>query len=335
MISSRIVEYVFFFGLMGIVAYIISPFVSALALSAIIVTICYPMYERIILYTPRKNKAIAAFATTFTVLVIVIIPFLFITSQLFTEASVIFNTLRNDPEILQTKLLAFERVVHTVAPNYQFDVLNLIKQGADFASNKFGSFVAGTATTAFMFFIAMIGTYYFFKDGKVMTKRLVVISPLPDNQDEKILARLAQAVRSVALGSILVALIQGFLTAVGLWMFGFERAVLWGTIAAFGALIPGIGTAIVFVPAVIYLGALGDYLNMVLLIAYGTVIVGLVDNLLGPYLKTRGNNMHPFLMLISVLGGIAFLGPIGFIVGPVMVSLLLVLLELYNSHISQ
>jgi len=74
---------------------------------------------------------------------------------------------------------------------------------------------------------------------------------------------------------------------------------------------------------------------MLLLIVWGTSAVGLIDNLLGPYLMSRGNAMHPFLMLLSVLGGIAYFGPIGFIVGPVMVSLLLVLLELYNSHISK
>ncbi len=338
MISSRVVEYVFFFGLMAVVSYlvwsIISPFVSALALSAIIVTICYPMYERILSYTPKRNRAVASLATTITVLIIVIIPFLFITSTLVKEAVSVYTLLSGDQLALEERLYNFENVIHTVAPSIDLNFTQYLQQSAAFLTSRLGSFFASTASTIFLFFIAILGTYYFFKDGKNFTKKLIAISPLPDNQDEIILARLGRAVRSVATGTVLIALIQGTLTAFGLWLFGFERAVLWGTLAAFGALIPGVGTSIVFIPAVIYLSILGEYLNMILLIIWGTSAVGLIDNLLGPYLMSRGNAMHPFLMLLSVLGGIAFFGPIGFIVGPVMVSLLLVLLELYNSHIS-
>jgi predicted PurR-regulated permease PerM len=67
---------------------------------------------------------------------------------------------------------------------------------------------------------------------------------------------------------------------------------------------------------------------------WGAVAVGLIDNFLGPYLMSRGNSMHPFLILLAVLGGISAFGPIGFIVGPVLMSLFKVLLELYSVHIS-
>lgn len=180
----------------------------------------------------------------------------------------------------------------------------------------------------------MIGAFYFFRDGRAFTKRLVTISPLPDSEDELILARLAQAVRSVATGILLVALIQGTLTAIGLSIVGIERAVLFGVFAAIGALIPSVGTSIVLVPAVLYLVFIGEYTNATILTIWGMVFVGLVDNLLGPILMGRGNAMHPFLILLAVLGGMAVFGPVGFIVGPVIVSLFLVLLELYSQHIA-
>jgi predicted PurR-regulated permease PerM len=338
MISNRVVEYVFFFGLMGGVAYIVwqmfAPFVSALALAAVIVTICYPLYERVLTYMPKQNRSLGALVTTFIVLVVVIIPFLFITSSLVSEAVSIYNLVNSDHSIIESKVAAIQSTIHTVAPSFEFNFTQYIQQGAAFLTSSLGSFFAGTASTVFLFFIAMIGTFYFFRDGRELTKTLVIVSPLPDDQDEKILTRLAVAVRSVATGVVLVALIQGSLTAFGLWMLGFERFVLWGTLASFGALIPGVGTSIVLIPAIIYLAATGAFIKMGILIVWGMTAVGLIDNLLGPYLLSRGNKMHPFLMLISVLGGIAFFGPIGFIVGPVMVSLLLVLLELYNTHIS-
>jgi len=133
---------------------------------------------------------------------------------------------------------------------------------------------------------------------------LILLSPLDDDDDEKIIRRLATAIRAVALGTVFIALIQGVLTAIGLTLFGFERAILWGSIASIGALIPGVGTMIVFIPAIVYSVATGSYLIAVGVALWGALAVGLIDNLLGPHLMSRGGNTHPFLILLSVLGGI-------------------------------
>jgi predicted PurR-regulated permease PerM len=117
-------------------------------------------------------------------------------------------------------------------------------------------------------------------------------------------------------------------------LFGFDRAVLWGSIAAFGALIPGVGTSIVFIPTVIYLILSGSYFLAGGMALWGMLAVGFIDNLLGPYLIGRKSNLHPFFILISVLGGISLLGPIGFILGPVSMSLFVVLMELYGLHVA-
>lgn len=338
MLTNRIVEYIFFFGFMGVVGYLVwemlSPFVSALALSAIIVTICYPLYERIVNKMPRKNQTAGALATTILVLLIVILPISFMISAIVGEAVTIYQMLGKDQIIFAEHIHAFETTVQTIFPTFEFNLTEYIRQGAEWFAGNLGAIFAGTASTIFLFFIAMIGTFYFFRDGQSFTKKLVAISPLPDDQDVFILARLAQAVRSVATGIVLVALIQGTLTAIGLSLVGIERAILLGSFAAIGALIPSVGTSIVIIPSVIYLLAIGDYTSAAILAVWGMTFVGLVDNLLGPILMGRGNPMHPFLILLAVLGGMAFFGPIGFIVGPVVVSLFMVLLELYGQHIA-
>ena len=336
---NRIVEYVFFFGLMAVTGYlvweIISPFVSALALAAIIVTICYPLYRRVLSKTPRQNESVASFITTIFVLLVIIFPVLFITSSLFSEAVTIYQMLNKDQVLFAESLSVFESSVQSVMPGFELNVTEYLRQTAEWLAGNLGAIFAGTASTIFLFFIAMIGAFYFFRDGRELTKRLVVVSPLPDDEDELILTRLATAVRSVATGIVLVALIQGTLTAIGLSIVGIERAVLWGAIASIGALIPSVGTSIVFIPAVGYLLATGEYTNATILTVWGLTFVGLIDNLLGPYLIGRGSAMHPFLILLAVLGGISVFGPIGFIVGPVVVSLFLVLLELYSIHIAE
>jgi predicted PurR-regulated permease PerM len=339
MVSSRLVEYVFFFGLLGGVAYIIwklvAPFAGALALAAIIVTICHPLYRRILKRTPKNNRSLAAFISVLLVVVIVVLPLCILGTFIFREALSVYTLVNSGTQFsFEQSFADIEVFMQTLVPGFNVDLAGYIQQFASFTTSHIGSIFASTASTIFLFFIVLISIFYFFRDGKEFTKYLIQISPLPDSEDEIILHRLAVSIRSVALGTVLVALIQGTLTAIGLSIFGFERAVLWGSIAAIGALIPGIGTTIVFVPAIIYSVVTGSYFIAGGVAVWGILAVGIIDNILGPYLMSRGNKLHPFLILIAVLGGIALFGPIGFILGPVLISLFAVLLELYSTHIA-
>lgn len=339
MIQGRVVEYVFFFGLLGVVAYLVwellSPFVSALALAAIVATICYPIHERVLRYTPKRNSTLAAFVTTLFVVLVVIIPITLLGWFVFSEATSIYRLFSSSSSFsLAQTVNDLEALIQTLAPAFTFDITGYIQQGAEFITSNISTIFTSTASTVFLFFIALLATFYFFRDGKAFTKYLIDVSPLPESEETFILERLARSVRSVTLGIVLVALIQGTLTAIGLALFGFERAVLWGAVAAFGALIPGIGTSIVFIPAVVYLVVTGSYFLAVGVAIWATFAVGLIDNILGPYLMSRGVTIHPFMVLLAVLGGIAFFGPIGFVLGPVIVSLFMVLLELYGTHVA-
>lgn len=339
MASSRVVEYVFFFGLMGVVGYVVfqmlTPFLSALALAAIIATICYPMHDAILRRLPFDNDTIAALITTIVVTLIVVLPLVFLTSAVLREAVSVYSLLGSEEFSFSQTVADLESYGQQYIPSLELNITEYLRQGAKWFSSRLGSIFAGTASTVFLFFIALIGSFYFFRDGRAFTRWLVRISPLPDNEDTIILDRLSRSVRSVATGTLLIALIQGTLVAIGLAIFGFERAILLGTVAAFGALIPSIGTSIVLIPSIIYLLVIGDYGNAVGLTIWGSLAVGLIDNILGPYLMSRGNALHPFVILLTVLGGIGLFGPIGFVVGPVLVSFFLVLLELYNQHIAE
>ena len=339
MLQIRLVEYVFFFGLMAAAAYLVwrlfTPFISALAVAAIIVTICYPFYLKILERMPYRSPTLASLVTTILVMGVIVAPSVVLGLLLFREASSIYRLFNNNSAFSLTQTLSdIELFVQRFIPEFSMDVASYVQHAAEFVTSNIATIFTGTASTIFMFFIALIATFYFFRDGKMFTKYLVQISPLPDSEDNIILERLARSVRSVAVGVVFVALIQGILTAIGLALFGFDRAILWGTIAAFGALVPGIGTSIVFIPAVLYLAFTGSYFEAVGVAIWATFAVGLIDNILGPYLISRGGRLHPFFILISVLGGILFFGPVGFVLGPVILSLFKVLLELYATHVS-
>jgi len=340
MITNRLIEYVFFFGFLGVVAYLVwqllEPFVTALALAAIIVTICYPLYDRVLAVMPKRNRSLAALSTTLLVVVVILLPLGLLGLFIFREAASIYRLFSNGSTFSLTEsLTGVEHFIQQYVPQFSLNVAGYVQQVAEFVTSNIAAIFTGTASTLFLLFISLIATFYFFRDGKMFTKYLIEVSPLPDNEDTVILQRLARSIRSVAMGTVLVALIQGTLTAIGLALFGFDRAVLWGSVAAFGALVPGIGTSIVFIPAVIYLVTTGAYFHAVGVAIWAALAVGLIDNLLGPYLMSRGGALHPFLILLAVLGGVTLFGPIGFVLGPVILSLFKVLLELYALHLAE
>lgn len=337
---SRIVEYVFFFSLLVISGYMVwlitSPFLSALALAAVIVTISSPLYNALVPRMPRKNKSLAALLSTVIVFVVGILPIVIVTGLIVNEAVDFYQDIDGAEQIsLGGTVQMIETQIAQFVPGFKLDLAGQIGLVAEWFTGNIASIFAGTISTFFLFFIALIASFYFFRDGHELLQLVIKASPLPDEEDKEILDRLGRAVRAVATGTLLVAIIQGTLVAVGLLVAGVDRAILLGALAAIGAMIPGVGTGIVMLPIILVLFLTGDMVTAVALLAWSAAIVGTVDNFLGPYLMSRGNNMHPFIILISVLGGLSLFGPIGFLVGPVVVTLFLVLLEIYNQYIVQ
>jgi predicted PurR-regulated permease PerM len=337
---SRVVEYVFFFGLLVLSGYmvwqIMSPFLSALALAAVIVTISSPLYHKIRAYMPRQSKSLAAFLSTIIVFVVGILPIVLMTTLVVNEIVDFYQEMDSVEGLTITTISeSIESQIQRVVPDFEINVADQIKLSAEWFTGNLASIFTGTITTFFLFFIALIASFYFFRDGKELLELVVKASPLPDDEDKEILDRMGRAVRAVATGTLLVALIQAVLATIGMTVAGVDRAVLLGGLVAIAAMIPGIGTGVIMFPVVIILFISGNIVPAVGLLIWSVLAVGLVDNFIGPQLMSRGNNMHPFIILISVLGGLSLFGPIGFLIGPVVVTLFLVLLEIYNHYIVQ
>ena len=335
---NRVVEYVFFFVLLVASGYLVwmvlSPFISALTLSVIIVTICYPLHERINKWVYKQNRTLAAACSTAIVVFLIVLPLVFISTIFIRELLSFYQTLGAGNELsVETYLSDIEITIRQYIPEFELNLTEQLKQSAGWLVGNLGAIFAGTISTVFVIIISLIGSFYFFKDGREFLRILIKISPLPDREDDVILSRLALAVRSVATGVLLVSLIQGTLAALGFTIFGIDRAVLWGAVGAILAMIPGIGTLAIMVPGIIYLFLSGSVFAASGLLIWTITTVIVVDNIIGPQLMSRGNNIHPFIVLISVLGGIATFGPIGFIIGPVIVTLFIVLLEIHNQYI--
>ncbi len=336
---SRVIEFTFFYIALALVGYLVwqifAPFVSALALSAIIVVVCYPLYEFLLRYVVRRNRSIAALLTTIVVFSVIVTPIFFASTLLVNEFVSFYRSIDATAQLpIDQSLVGLELKLQQYIPGFDIDLSGQVKQSFAWFTNNIGNIFAGTISVIFTFLIGMFGSFYLFRDGKRLVTWLISVSPLKDGEDVEIFDRVARSVRSVVMGTVLVAIIQGVTATVGFSIFGIERPILWGSVAALGALLPGIGTAGIMIPAIAYLFYIGHVPGAIGLIIWSIATVVVVDNFIGPYLMSRGNNLHPFVVLISVLGGISLFGPIGFILGPVFISLFMVLLELYGVYMN-
>lgn len=337
MSRTRSIEYIFFFGILIATAYllwrVIAPFFSALVIATIVVTVGYPFYRRVLAITPWHNRSIAAFLTTIIAVLLVLTPLTVLGYLVFAEALALYTALNEGGSpALDRSVASIERAIQVVSPTFSVDLAGHAQQVTGWITSRLGSIFAGTLSTFLLALLSLFGIFYFFRDGEQFIRAIIHASPLPDDEDAHILKKLGSSVRSVVLGTLTIAVIQGTLVAIAFEVIGINGAVLWGAVAALGALIPGVGTSIVLVPAIVFLALDGAYGAAIGLAVWGVFAVSTIDNILGPYLMSRGVRLHPFFVLLTVLGGIALFGPLGLVLGPVALSLFIVLFELYRSH---
>lgn len=320
------------FLLTVVVAFLVfRPFVDVLALAAIVAVVLHPVYQ----WVRRQGKIgprLAALAVIVAALLLLIAALSFIVTKVFYQAQNLYMSLSigNAGSFVDTATALIEQPVQRFWPQFNFNLRDYLNQGLEWSFANLGSLVSGTVTVGIKTLLWLLALYYFLKDGSQMVRSVIKLSPLGDDYDELILKRLAGTINTVIRGFLAVAVVQGLLAGIGLAVFGVPNATLWGGVAAFAALVPGLGTALVLAPAVAYLWLSGSVGSALGLVVWGAVIVGLVDNVLAPYLYSRGGPIHPLFMLFAVLGGLAFFGPAGFILGPVTLSLLIALLDIYR-----
>jgi predicted PurR-regulated permease PerM len=189
----------------------------------------------------------------------------------------------------------------------------------------------GTAGFLLDLFVMLYAMFFFFRDGPRIIEKIFYYMPLTSKDEEMLLERLTSVTRATIKGTLVIGIIQGALAGVGFWVAGIDGAAFWGTIMAVLSVVPGIGAALIWVPAVIYLFIAGETLTAVLLLAWCAAIVGTIDNILRPALVGKDAKMPDLLILIGTLGGLFLFGPIGFIVGPIVCGLFLTIWDIYGT----
>jgi predicted PurR-regulated permease PerM len=168
---------------------------------------------------------------------------------------------------------------------------------------------AGTANFLLNLFVMLYAMFFFLRDGRKILERIFYYMPLNHDDEELVLQRFTSVTRATIKGTLVIGVIQGALAGVGFWIAGLDGAAFWGTIMAILSIVPGIGAALIWVPAVIYLYATGQSLTATLLLAWCAAVVGTVDNVLRPMLVGKDAKMPDLLILVGTLGGLFLFGP--------------------------
>lgn len=205
-----------------------------------------------------------------------------------------------------------------------------IKEIATFMAEGLKSFVKSFAEFVFNLVLAFFAMYFLFKDGDRLLDLTKDLLPLSQDETDRIIERNRAVISAAVNGGIMVGAAQGVLGGVAFWFLGLSAPVLWGFMMFLLSFLPGIGTAMVWGPAVIYLFLIGSYTKAVILLVWGAVIIGLIDNLLRPVIMSGGTNIHPLLLFFSILGAINVFGLIGIIAGPLIVSIAMAAVEIYR-----
>jgi predicted PurR-regulated permease PerM len=314
--------------------FILKPYLGVIFISGIFAVVFYPIYEKLInKFSGRKN--LAAFATTSLILIFVIVPVIIMSAFLLKEAIGLYNSisLGGGPQNLLSQADTLVRKISSLFPSGVVDSqINLelyIRNALNWIIGHFDSIFIAVFGGVLNFMLMLISMHYLFIFGDKIKNSLIVWSPLPDKYDEEFIQTLKSSINAVLRGRILVSIAQGIFIGIGFATFGVGSPVLWGFVGGVASFIPILGTSIITVPAVIYLFLSHSVGAGIGLLLWGAIAVGLVDNVVSVVFLKDKIRVHPLVILFSIFGGVEVFGPIGFLVGPVVVSAFIALMKIY------
>lgn len=330
-----------FFGAVTLVAliltvFIFKPFFSVLFVAIVLAVMAFPFYQWV-LRRWNGHKNLSATVVTALVVVLILIPIMILTVLLIQQSIDILGRISSQPGIFGSvthwvnivdEFISQKFNVHINFERYA-NVQTLAEQSSVWFIEQFKFIFANTIEIILAVFLVILALFFFLRDGKEFVGNIMRLSPLKDEYDQKVLQKLGLAITSVIRGSLIVSVIKGVLSGIGFYLFGIPGAIVLGFIAVIMSLLPSVGTTLLFLPFVVYGFFTSGWLWATGLLIWAIIIVSLVDNLLGPIIMERGMKIHPMLIMFSLLGGLVAFGPVGFIVGPVVLSLLYALAEIY------
>ncbi|MGD0915761.1 MAG: AI-2E family transporter [Thermodesulfobacteriota bacterium] len=326
---------------------ILSPFLGSVFWAILLAMVFYPLFQKLQRLL-EKREVLSAITMTLLVILVILLPLSLLIISLANEVvgayqglEEMIKTGRLETYLQQIRDIPFFNWIWERLNQYldfsQIDpeslLLKNLEQVSTFLFNQTSKILKGLSTFVFGFFFTLLSLYYLFKDGDRLFGKLKEILPIPAKERDLLILRFKQMVYATIYGGLLIAIMQGVLGGVIFWILGISSPILWGTAMAFFSFIPIGGTAFIWVPATILLFIQGAFWKGIILLGLGIFGISMVDNLLRPFFISAKTNIHPLLLFFAVLGGIQAFGLVGLVVGPLIATLCLTLIEIYTQGI--
>jgi predicted PurR-regulated permease PerM len=320
--------------------YVVWPLYGAIMWGVIIALTFTPLHRKVLTRTGLSPSP-AAFVTIVVVLLVFILPLLTVLVMIAREAAYFYELVQSGE--LKSKF-HFQDTFNQL-PDWcrslldwfgltnfgalQRRVLLLFAQASKFASTQLFGFGQDALDFVINFFVTLYLAFFLIRDGAAMRQTLVNAIPLPTPHREALLDQFTAAVRATVKGNLVVAVVQGTLGGLAFFILGISGAALLAVLMAVLSLLPAFGASLVWLPVAVYLLATGELVPAFALIAYGTLVIGLIDNFLRPILVGRDTKMPDYLVMVSTLGGMAIFGINGFVLGPVIAAMFMAVWRIY------
>lgn len=323
----------YFFAALYVLALVVlfllfRPYLTAMILGAIIVFFFYPVNKKV--QSVIKNKVWSSLISTTSVLLIILLPMAYLANTIAREG---INALRS---VENVDISAIEINFLPGLEDFVIDLNTYVDEAVNFLSSYFQSgftqIIGGVVEAMVGLVLILFVLYYGFKDGEMMRKHILSILPVSSSHKKRIKEKAENVLYAVMYGQVAVSLIQGAVGGVAFFLLGFENPVFWAFIMALLSFIPGLGSPIVWVPFVIVSFLDGRIFASIALLVIGVIVISNIDNVLKPKIIGGRTGMHPLLVIVSIFGGLTFFGLIGFILGPMVVALCVLIIQFFNEE---
>ena len=323
---------------------IIWPFLTAIILGAIIVTVTFGIFTRVRERLHGRSPA-AAGVMLIGITFLLILPVFIIGMLIIQQANTLIHNMQGGEaqQILAQLDLAHRLAwVQRFAPNFdpaqlepQRLVMPLVREVPGWVARNGADIVGGITGLLVGFFLVLLSAYFFYVEGESILDELAFLSPLPATYDREFGATVKDVIDATFRGHVVTGLAQGIATMMGLLIARVPGAMFWGAVATVLSLLPFVGAALIWVPAAIYLfiaAAMGKapYWQPIFLTAWGILVVSTIDNVIRPWAMKGRAQLPAIPLLFAVLGGMQAFGFVGLVLGPLVFALLMSVVDIYK-----
>lgn len=333
----------FFFTLLIIasIAFIalLAPFFEPI-LWAIALAILFQSLQRKLLVTFKQRINVAAFATLLIICVTVIAPAIFLSIAVSKEGITLYQAISSGEIDLSGPIIWAQSALPSVIEHGEGLGVNIDElkqkisssalQSSQWLASHLISFGQNTLRFTVLFLLMLYLLFFFLRDGEKIISLIVRVLPLGDEREHLLFTKFAEVSRATIKGTLVVGMVQGTLGGIIFAILGIQSAIFWAVIMTILSIIPAVGSALIWIPAAIYLMANGMLVKGIILIVFGAFVIGMVDNILRPMLVGRDTKMPDYLILLSTLGGLAMIGISGFVLGPIIAAFFLAIWVMFE-----